>query len=228
MKILVTHLTRMSVGHFCVAGVDAGTRGQIRPVLGGQLRNDLRQDCGGPYGIGNVVDLGSVTPTPNPPETEDHEFDPSALKLLGRVTPDRFLNVLAETANSSVLDAFGDEMVRSGNRAFFEYRTGTRSLAHLQPGMLERIYEAESGVRAVVKDERGTLDLSVTDARFYSLQNAIQADVFESLRSRLLDDCDAFLSVGVGRPFWKQNDRHYLQVNGIFPVNDPFLVGGVS
>ena len=42
MKIVVTQLTRMMKGYFCVAGIDLETRAHVRPVLGGaRLRTML-------------------------------------------------------------------------------------------------------------------------------------------------------------------------------------------
>lgn len=222
MKIVVTHLTRMGKGYFCVAGIDVASRVQVRPVLRGQLPNSLREEFGGPFAIGNVVDLGETVPRPTAPETEDCLFDARQARSLGRLAATKFLGVMEATGAESVTDAFGPEMYQEGPAAFFEHREGKRSLAHLRTGVLREVYQKGDKVRAKLNDGVWTLNLSVTDARLFSLENDVRTSRLAPLEIVVLSGTAVFLSVGVGRAHRDMENRHLLQVNGIFPVDDPY------
>lgn len=76
MQVVINHVTRMSSPRICVAGVDRATSEHVRPTTGRSdpITRDLLRENGGPFGMGALVDLGSVTAEPSPPETEDRRF----------------------------------------------------------------------------------------------------------------------------------------------------------
>ncbi len=75
MEIAINHLTRMKSPYVCVAGVDR-SGAHKRPVLAyEQLHRLLLGAEGGPFSLGTVLDLGSTTARPAPPQVEDVEFE---------------------------------------------------------------------------------------------------------------------------------------------------------
>ena len=74
MKIVITHLTRMQKGFICVAGVDLATGQHVRPVLRSQMRKELLARYGGPFDIGNIVELGWTKWIGTRPAMEDYLF----------------------------------------------------------------------------------------------------------------------------------------------------------
>jgi hypothetical protein len=93
MKIVVNHVTRMQTPRVCVAGFDPLTLAHIRPTSppSDPLTRKLLREEGGPFGMGALVDVGSLTPDPSPPETEDHRFDAGRALHKGDLDGDLFL-----------------------------------------------------------------------------------------------------------------------------------------
>src|SRR5712691_1306515 len=96
MRVVINHLTRMGAPRICVAGIDQTTDRHIRPTTPANdpITRSLLEEMGGPFGLGGVVDLGTVHPTPGRPESEDHRFATAATTAVGRLAAGDYLDLL--------------------------------------------------------------------------------------------------------------------------------------
>lgn len=224
MEIIVTHLTRMAPGYICVAGIDLESRNQIRPVTPGRrLPRALLVEEGGPFEIGSVVDLGPAQHVGQAPEHEDHSFDPAKSRRIRDFSPDDFWELLEGSADTNLRETFGPELYQQQRSCVFEENTGDASLGHLEAGRLQDLYINDwDKLRAVISDDVFTAHVSVTDIRFYSADySSLHVAAVESMQARLAAGVPMILSVGVGRPYWKQGNRHFLQLNNLHPQDGP-------
>ena len=232
MNILITHLTRMRVGYICVAGI--GKNGEhIRPILdpqltGGrvQLERALLHSNGGPFELGGLVDLGRVEPNPSPPEVEDVIFNPKQANLVKHLQIEKFGNILKESAKDSLQSVFGPELQARSSKmaAFVPPGQGRASLGVIGPSnteLSERDYKGNTEVRFRFEDpDLGSIALKVTDLRVWEKDHRTPATANIKRLQAQLDGC--LISVGLTREF---RGKHWLQVNNIFPRNDPFAAG---
>lgn len=231
MRIIVNHLTRMVPGFICVAGISVETNRHVRPVCN-RVMLPLRWAAtnGGVFGIGNVVDLGPVRDRAERPEVEDREFREQHLRCLDRLPPDAFWSLLNEHHDTRLQRIFGPELTLVGQSCTTDHGTGRASLGVIVPDRVERLYiGGHGGVRLAVDVGRAHLDLSVSDLRLYSMDDATAAwtvdrDRLASVSYALETRVPAILSVGLTRAFKRDgNDsaRHWLQVNNIHLADDP-------
>lgn len=132
MRIVVSHLTRMDAPRICVAGIEPDTGRHIRPTSGQPLTRTLLAEEDGPFALGALVDLGDVKPDPNPPETEDHLFWPNRARLVGRLSPNRYLDLIRANARHSLRDLFGEKLERHKRNYAIEAGHGVASLGILK------------------------------------------------------------------------------------------------
>ena len=107
MIITVTHLTRMAPGYICVAGVEHEQGMHVRPVMQGRLSVHLAASRGGPFNMGEVVDLGPTRYVGVAPEVEDHRFDWRDTRALGPADPDELWEWVLDRALGSLNSIFG-------------------------------------------------------------------------------------------------------------------------
>lgn len=231
MQIVVTHLTRMRNQHICVAGVDKNWEHR-RPVLvdsdGGhkQLERNLLRSEGGHFELGAVVDLGNAQPQPTPPEVEDVVFAPVAVTAVKTFDPADFQRVLDGLAKDSLRTIFGPDLERlSPTAAAVPEGRGEASLGVLrlsEAGLQVKSEFEKQVLRFDFEDpDLGELSLKVTDLRLWeSDQETPATDAVDRIKNHL-DRC--LIAVGLGRAYKGAYPglRHYLQVNNIFPRNNP-------
>lgn len=228
VEIVVNHLTRMSGGHVCVAGLDRDGQ-HVRPVLPhGRLPRDLVADYGGPFSVGAVVELDHAMPRPTSPEVEDHVFDPDRARRVRSADKDKLWRFLGELASGSLIEIFGDTLDRDGLTASMPLETGRASLGVYRPAQRPTLDRSFGRLRVVVNDrELGTMSLALTDLRLYDLES----DSVDERRVALLEDRlrrrEVLLSVGVGRPWARDGDvpKHWLQVNNVHLDDNPLWPG---
>ena len=134
MRIVINHLTRMGAPRICVAGIDQTTEGHVRPTTppSDPITRSLLEDHGGPFGLGAVVDLGSVRHTPSQPEAEDHQFSTVAATRVGRLDPGDYLELLERVCADDLESIFGSDLERRGRSFAIEAGHGTVSLGVLR------------------------------------------------------------------------------------------------
>ena len=228
MRIVLNHLTRMEAPRICIAGIDPRANRHVRPITGhsNQLTRDLLASEGGPFAIGTLVELGEVTPHPEAPETEDHLFWPQRATVVGRLSPNRYLELLSEHARHRLHEIFGDELERHGWTYAVDKDCGTASLGVLRvrrkPGLEVDRY---GKLRLRLNDEQKPSFLPVTDTRFVEADHkTIKTEVLADVNARMQRGVGVLLMLGLTRAFQKSDEdceRHWLQVNGICMTDRP-------
>jgi hypothetical protein len=229
MKIVVNHLTRMRGERICVAGVDWEMAEHVRPVTSATspLTRELLRSNGGIFEVGALVDLGPVAACGHPPETEDHRFSPSSASYESTLAGDQYLELLNIVSSESLEEGFGPDLERASKWKYaVPVGRGARSLAVIRPSVRSRLTVDDSFERPRVvlefRDVEPQTYVPVTDLRFYAAdQVTILRDVVESVDSRLRRGVDAFIMFGLGRPWERDPDHHWLQVNGICLADQP-------
>jgi len=231
MKIIVNNLTRMERGYICVAGVDAETAKQVRPILAGRLNTSFLMRNGGPFDMACLVDLGPTTYAGHPPEVEDHNFDPRKVSRLELVPSDRFWKLLRQLAKFRLSEVFGPELSgRGASSCGVDIGFGSASLGCLIPSRVPSLYlrprpDREPQIRMHLTDGYFDLDLSVTDIRLYGDDHVTpNENLVPQVDKRLKSDTGVILSVGLTRPFSPSQDLppiHWLQVNNLHLQDEP-------
>ena len=228
MRIVLNHLTRMEAPRICIAGIDPRANRHVRPITGhsNPLTRDLLASEGGPFAIGTLVELGEVTPHPEAPETEDHLFRPQRTRVLGRLSPNRYLELLNEHARHHLDEIFGDELGPQGRTYAIEEGCGTVSLGVLRVRRKPDLKVDRYGkLRLRLNDEQKPAFLPVTDVRFVEADHkTIKTDLVADVSARMQRGVGVFLMLGLTRAFQKPDDdckRHWLQVNGICMTDRP-------
>ncbi|NLF09416.1 MAG: hypothetical protein GX594_15765 [Pirellulaceae bacterium] len=232
MRILLNHLTRMRGGHICVAGVDLETRRHVRPVLAGEmLPFYLLARYGGPFDVGQVIELGRLRAVPDAPHVEDHLFIESQAKSDRPAAAHEFWSILEELCRRRLRDVFGMELQRNCGRHYgVEPGCGTASLGFLQPGAPPDLYIAERRngkpqVRMRFCDGEIEADAGVTDLRLHGDDHATpNAPLVRAAAGWLKQSRRAILAVGLTRQFRvseREPYRHWLQVNNIHLIETP-------
>lgn len=231
MRIVVNHLTRMVPGFVCVAGIDERTGRHVRPMCNRAMIPLHWADAQvGPFQVGAIVELGTTRYKGSPPEVEDYHFHEQNLRQVERLDASSFWTVLEDHVSPRLQRVFGPDLQLDGSSCVMAIGRGLASLGCVTP---TRIYELSinqrGGVRLVFDIGRATLDLSVSDLRYYRMDDATASWVPDQNRvasvSYALDTgVPCILSVGLTRAFQRTNSderRHWLQVNNIHMLDDP-------
>lgn len=226
MKIVVSHLTRMQEGYFCVAGLDLDSGRHVRPVVPGQrLGTSLLARHGGLFDMGVIIDLGLAIGIGQPPEIEDHAFEPKKARASGTEDPRRFWEQLRRAARPRLRDIFGDALTQRGAASFgVDLGKGAASLGCLVPTGKPALYTRtrpgkHDEIRMRVSDGSLSLDLAVTDIRLFGADHVTpDGEAVNRVVSRLDAGVDVVLSVGLTRFF---NGAHWLQLNNVHLADDP-------
>ena len=200
----------------------------VRLLEHGQLRRALLCSEGGPFSLGAVVELGSTRSRGVVPQVEDVTFIPRQVKPEKMLDGVKFGEIIKSVAKSSLRKIFGDDLVseRSTSAAVPE-GAGKASLgvlrvegdANLRSSMPFGEYE----IRFTFADpDLGELSLKVNDLRLWKTDHVTPAfSKIEDIRTRLTD---CLVAVGFTRAYRVSSypgPRHWLQVNNIFPIDDP-------
>ncbi len=232
MKIVVNHLTRMSEGHICAAGIDPETLCHVRPVLPSRsLASTVLVRHGGCFDIGRVVDIGPAAPRPQLPHVEDHLFVPAAAEFVRQLPAGEFWALLLRVARPTLREIFGEALKVQGRSSWGTAPgKGSASLGCLVLQRMPRLCytpagDYKAGIRMHLRD--GELDLwaPVTDFRLHQADHATpdQAAV-ERTADRIRTSRRIILGMGLTREFRASSEArsaHWLQVNNIHLETDP-------
>ena len=232
MKIVVNHLTRMSEGHVCVAGIDLDTLRHVRPVLPTRpLTPAVLARYGGCFDIGYVVDIGPAMPKPQIPHVEDHLFVPAAATFIRQVAAVEFWALLRRVAKPTLRGIFGDAQKVQGLSSWgTDVGQGAASLGCL---ILKRMPQLcympaggyKAGIRMHVRD--GDIDVwaPVTDLRLCQADHATPDQaITERIAQRIRKSRCVILGMGLTREFRASSagrSAHWLQVNSIHLETNP-------
>ena len=216
--IVVDHLARLDDGSVVVAGID-GRHEHIAPLCSSSSGPSAWGTAattrgGGPFGIGETVDLGFSRRSGTPPAVEERDVEQTNLRNLGRLADGDFWSLLEILGHDWLPSIFGDDLVRlpSGLAGVPEGR-GRASLGVLRcPGPAE-LFRRGGQLRMGLDDLRlGSLDLAVHDVRLRDERGVPVDSLWKVIRRRVLAAEPVILSVGLSRPF---NGFHWLRVANI-------------
>jgi hypothetical protein len=218
----MNHVTRMTAPRICIAGIDCDTGEHVRPVTGkaDPLLRDHLAENGGPVELGGVVDLGSATPRPSRPETEDHFFQTNAARLIERLPADEYLELIDDHCVDDLEDVLGPALERHRWKYAIDAGEGDRSLGCLRvqtkPELFINDYDR---LQLRLNDPERPAYLPVTDLRFFEEDHqTIRAAAVDDAQGRISRGVPVRLMLGVARAWVASGDdeeRHWLQVNGI-------------
>lgn len=228
LRILISHLTRMTYPRICIAGIEENTGIHVRPITGRKDTLEFSQ-VGSLFQLGRLIDVGWNLQRPNPPEVEDCYFKPSNVTRVTDLGQFDFWQSLEVVAESSLNAIFGDELHPSGRTLAIPNGRGIASLGELRAKNVRLVVEKWDGVaklRMTFDDTqaRSGLRVAVTDLRFFKPvdgQFVVQEDVVDFINQKLTSVQEVILSVGLSRAFAEKNNEHWLQVNGIHLESDP-------
>jgi hypothetical protein len=230
MRIVLNHVTRMSAPRICVAGIDEQTEEHVRPTTnrGDLITRDLLLEHGGTLSLGALVDVGEAPSISNPPEVEDRRCAVEAMKVVGRLDDEEYLELLRRVSEHDLDSLFGPDLERQTWSYAVEAGRGSASLGVLRPHRRPELEIDEKYRKLKLRlnpSEGPPAYLSVTDVRFVEGDHrTIREDRVEDVQRRLRRGVDVFLMLGLARP-WRaagdDRDRHWLQVNGICMVDRP-------
>lgn len=230
MKIVVTHLTRMGGRdrNICLAGADEAGE-HWRPVLASRKSGDgwkpqrrWLRSRGGPFHLGSEVELGDVRHEPVTPEVEDVVVDVKQVRFVEDLDQERFLKILDGLAQDSLRSIFGPDLESQKlTSAYVPVGTGERSLGILRLSGAKLEERDESEIRLVFGDrDFAKLELKVTDLRLWEGYNNPKTDRVERIQGKL-DDCLVAVGLSGAWAAKGQIERHWLQINNIYPRSDP-------
>ncbi len=212
----------MTGSRICVAGIDTATYRHVRPVTPPDdvLTRMLLRENGGPFGVGALVDIGSVRPCPDAPETEDHAFDATRATRVSDVSDAAYLELLTGMHAADLGSAFGPELERVGRTYAVEPGNGRSSLAVLRAENRPVLKINGYGeLRLWYNDAEPPANLSVKDVRFFEDDHkTIKTRAVDDVSRRLRRGVGALLMLGLTRPWSKPgetHERHWLQLNGL-------------
>jgi hypothetical protein len=236
--LLVTEVTRMSRGNYCVAGWDIHEGRMIRPL--GQDGSNWRLGTDrSVLAVGNLIDRSSsgVRGTQPPHSNEDTRLT-KAPTLLHSFAEDETYALLLGTTHPSIRTAFGLPLIEN---KYVEEGARCPSLAGIRVRRDRlRFHESFGKLRLIVRDSDGLeYDLPVTCDRLQHLFNPGDAEAephfgVEEANEWLAVNSPStpiILRVGFARPFdgkdkgWSPK-RCYLQANGLICPQDNFHVLG--
>jgi hypothetical protein len=228
MKIVVNHLTRMRKPAICVAGWNTEAGGHVRPVLPWeQLDARMLARNGGPFAIGRIVELGRAEPVGQAPEVEDFLFDPRQVRVIQTTQAHEFWALLQQCARTRLRDVFGNDLDTVGTSCAVPEGRGIASLGCFVPKTTPDLYvdRSKNRVRMSVEDGVFSIQAAVTDLRLYERDlTTPRKNVVERMRAEIRKGVRVVLSVGLGRPWKKEDDtapRHWMQVNNIHLESHP-------
>jgi hypothetical protein len=218
----------MQAPRICIAGINPASYRHVRPTTPPTdlIKRPLVREELGPIVMGALVDIGPVTPTPSPPESEDHAFRTADLAYVRDLDDREFLDLLDEVRDADIQTAFGPELKNVRRGYAIEAGSGERSLAVVracEPPTL--IVDRYGKLRLRVRDLEPAPNLSVADVRFYgSDHKTIRKDVVEDVNDRIEDGIGLFLMLGLAHAKkmpWDDRERHWLQLNGLVLEDRP-------
>jgi hypothetical protein len=227
----ITDLTRMQRGCVCIAGYDKDGN-CLRPTLPPPGIKEASLFAEGnpiifPFA---VVEFDLICPRPQPPHSEDCDYDPASVKFIRRVKDENRERLLTLSLFETV-EAVFDQTVHDDFGFYVIDGCGPRSIGTiLSKEILKVKYEEDItgnwDYRLRFTDTQDkTYRLKITDLtwQYYcdSQRNEdhTPSQIAQEL-SQMLQSRQVYLRLGLSRGWAKYPDRCYLQVNAIHTFPD--------
>jgi hypothetical protein len=226
MRIVLNHVTRMKTHQrICIAGIEQAEGRHVRPTTSRDelLTRRLLAAEGGFVEPGALVDIGDPIPEPARPEVEDYRCALAAIRPVRRLRGDEYLELLDRMAENAVEDIFGPDLYRETRWKYaLEPNSGSASLGVLRAERFEVEIDRYGKVAVRLDDPHPRAYATVTDVRFFEEDHETpRPERIDDVNRRIRSSTEAFLMVGLSRPFAKTGNLHWLQVNGICLADRP-------
>ncbi len=177
-----------------------------------------------------VVEYDLVCPRPQPPHTEDCDYDPASVKFIRRVKDENRERLLKISLFEDV-EAIFEQTVHDDWGYYVMDGCGPRSIGTILPeNILEVKYEEDTtsnwDYRLRFADAQSKVyRLKITDLTWHyycdSLRDASCPPTrIASELSQMLESCKVYLRIGLSRGWSEHPGRCYLQVNAIHTFPD--------
>ncbi|MGA3398716.1 MAG: hypothetical protein ABSC95_05815 [Acetobacteraceae bacterium] len=220
LRLLITEVTEIHRGIYCVAGWDPDGSRMVRPLPDGVYWPRALIETT------STVPGTTVTVTPNrirlngdyPHRTEDL---PIALAPIGHLpaAPVHWFGTDAPPSAATLAQAFGESLRHTslwrGHRRGVHVPTGTRtcSLHGLRvPSHHLSFIEEDERLRALLQDAETRYNLPVSSRR---LRETWREAGIAAVRRTLPAGTDLHVRVGLARGFGEQRDKCYVMLNGV-------------
>lgn len=229
--IALTDLTRMQHGRVCLAGYDRQGR-CIRPTLPppGIAEASLRLAEGAVLAPGFVAAFDLLQPRPQPPHTEDYDYDPASVRVVKPLTVVQKRRVLELSLFADVAALFGQPIQhRPGH--FVVDGQGPRSIGTLRPRAIHQVIY-EPGDEGAWDYRLGFYDqqdeyyrLKIVDLTWHYFCDSLRSEAGEpaaiaATLTQRLKRSDVYLRLGLARGWKKFPGRCFLQVTAIHTFPD--------
>ncbi len=221
MQTIVNHVTRMNTeSRICIAGIDRATLKHIRPVTPstGLITRTLLRENRGPFGVGALVDLGTVVACPHAPETEDHRFSLGQTRHIADLSDYAYLELLNRVSDRDLVHAFGSDLMEVRPRKLaIPAGCGTRSLA-VVPTVKSELRIKFKRLYLSLDSLSAPAELRVTDVRFYEADHeTIKRGVVRDVNRRMSSGVHTYAMLGLARAIHDDDggDVHWLMANGL-------------
>lgn len=229
--LLITDVTRMGGQRVCVAGVKKdGTC--IRPVLPHGINEHLLYQSG----LAVVRPFAKITLElteylPQPPHTEDWEYEPDSLRFEGMLEYSKREKLLDWIIDPSVSSIFGAQ-IYSDFGFYLREGEGTRSLGTIKPLQIELFdHNCDYGpwdYRLYFTDEEGCqYRLKITDlslnyyVNYLREKKHLNCEQISQQLTREFQESKVYLRIGLTRPTWPKHPHCCaLQITGVYSFPD--------
>jgi len=220
MRLVVTDITEMHGGNYCVAGWDAQAQRMVRPLPNGAnwTAGLLQQHAIMPGASIDVTPAGLPHPGAFPHRTED---TPVAEATIGQVNagPIDWFATGAPLTHATVSSAFSDHIVhnsiwnnvRQGVYVPVGTHVGSLSAVRL-PRTAVQFVEEFGKLKAILNDGDASYKLAVSSL---ALKTAWREGGLAAVQQLLPATKQFHIRLGLARAFGNPPDRCYLMVNGI-------------
>jgi hypothetical protein len=224
MRLIITDLTEMSPGNFCVAGWDAQAQRMVRPLPNGaNWTQALLQQSGiAPGATVQFHALNQPHASVYPQHTEDTRIDAANITLIS-VGPINWFAPNAPPTQPRLAQAFGNAL------AFNSEWNGVRQGVHVPIGtqvsslgailipsvgieLNEEVYNGKTSLKAVLNDGAHRYKVAVSSL---ALKVAWRNGGVAAATQALPQTAQIHVRVGLARAFGNPADKCYVMVNGV-------------
>lgn len=220
MRLLITDVTEMHGGNFCVAGWNAQGQRMVRPLPNGSnwTAGLLQQHGVSPGATIEVVPTGQQFASTFPHRTED---TPVASQSIHHVNagPIDWFGANAPPTHATLSAAFGGHLLH--NKVWNNVRQGAYVQVGTQGGSLAAVKLARAGVQFVEEFDKLKALLDDGDARYkvavssLVLKTAWRQGGVQAVYQALPSSARFHVRLGLARAFGQPAEKCYLMVNGI-------------
>lgn len=220
MRMIITDLTEMQSGNFCVAGWEAQGHRMIRPLPNGAnwTAGLLQQHGINPGATIDVVPTGQQHPGAYPHRTEDMAIIGGSITFVN-AGPINWFAAGAPMTHATVSAAFGGQVTQ--NSIWQNVRQGVHVLVGAQVASLGAIRVPRNSIqfleefdklKAVLNDGTVRYKLPVSSL---ALKSAWRQGGIPAVQQALPPSAEFHVRLGLARAFGNPPEKCYLMVNGI-------------